>query len=226
MADGLMKRGRDRERTDIGGRRIECRRASERTPHPHAEAKSTSYARHPLWYRRARSLLATVERAMVQTAHHFDEDDARHKRDGHHDDVSAPRCDPDRNNPDAAAYDPNPSPDHHATADARWGLYSATPTIIKTWAVKMAGPDGSGDATRLGDGEVTNDLSDRGHDGDDNDDDGRGCEDDDATTTKRRRRPQSQQRRREDEDVTTTTTTGRRQRCGDVCSLMYIDSLL
>ncbi|KAH8999788.1 hypothetical protein EDB83DRAFT_2605242 [Lactarius deliciosus] len=157
----------------------------ENNPHPHAEAKPTSYARHPLWYRRARSFLAAVERAMVQTDHHFDEDDTRHKRDGHHDDVSAPRRDPDRNNPDAAAYDPNPSPDHHATADARWG-----------------------------DGEVTNDLSDRGHDGDDNDDDGRGCEDDDATTTKRRRRLQLQ-RRREDEDVTTTTTTGRRQRCGD-----------
>ncbi|KAH9171773.1 hypothetical protein EDB89DRAFT_1906756 [Lactarius sanguifluus] len=171
------------------------------------------------------TVFCTAVSVIWTTAHHFDEDDARHKRDGHHDDVSAPRRDPDRNNPDAAAYDPNldpnPSPDHHATADARWGFYSATPTIIKTWAVKMAGPDGSGDATKLGDGEVTNDLSDRGHDSDDNDNDGRGCEDDDATTTKRRRRPQSQQRRREDEDVTTTTTTGR-QRCGDVCSLICI----
>ncbi|KAH9177915.1 hypothetical protein EDB89DRAFT_2064298 [Lactarius sanguifluus] len=103
---------------------------------------------------------------MVQTAHHFDEDDARHKHGGHHDDVSAPRHDPDRNNPDAAAYDPNPSPDHHATADARWGLYSATPTIIKTWAVKMAGPDGSGDATRRG-GGYEDDRDDHGRDGDD-----------------------------------------------------------
>ncbi|KAH9038043.1 hypothetical protein EDB83DRAFT_2318559 [Lactarius deliciosus] len=144
MADGLMKRGRDRERTDIRviGQNVV-------SPHPHAEAKPTSYAWHPLWYHRAHSFLAAVERAMVQTDHHFDKDDTRHKRDGHHDDVSAPRRDPDRNNPDAATYDPNPSPDHHATANARWGLYSATPTMIRTWVVKMAGPGGSGDATRV-----------------------------------------------------------------------------
>ncbi|KAH9069703.1 hypothetical protein EDB83DRAFT_2314094 [Lactarius deliciosus] len=194
---------------------------------------------------------------------------------GHHNDVSALHCNPDRDDPNTAAYNPNLSPttpplmqDGVCTvqpqpSDGKVRTVSdlcpflpnpklnygfslgpsvqleaekkraktrtepnfpiTTPTMIRTWAVKMAGPGRSGDAMKLGDSQVTNDLGDCSHDGDDNDD-GRGCEDD-ATMTKRRRRPQSQ-RWCEDEDVTTTTTTGWGG-CSDVgtytpFSLMYI----
>jgi len=75
--------------------------------------------------------------------HHFD-DDANHKRCGLPATMmSQPRSDPNRNDPDAAAYDPDPDQSQSSGAP-----YSATPTTMRrTGVATMAGRGGTSDAT-------------------------------------------------------------------------------